>query len=127
MAREIEMGQAVFGNPTGDYGTPPFVDALVEGLLSEIDRVYWNVNHEQWNRHADPKIPGLEFRPYYWGDDETEADKPNLKFDFAEQEIRWYKHPGRGQSSSLEYTPAEWAEWYEQGLKIIGEADRDLY
>lgn len=125
MSEKPELGQLMFGNPTGDYGTKPFADALVDGLLNEIGRVFWNVNQKEWDRFEDPKIPGLTYHPYYWGDDETESKKPNLAFDFSPQEIRWYKHPGRGQSCTLEWTPTEWADWYEKALNLICKADID--
>lgn len=127
MATEIEIGQAVFGNPTGDFGTPEYVDALVSALLEEIGRVYWNENQEEWTGYQDPKMKGVEARSYYWGDDEKEAALPNLKFDFSEQEIRWYKHPGRGQSSSLEWDEKQWREWFDEALKVIRSNEKPLY
>lgn len=36
----------------------------------------------------------FSFKPYYWGDDEEESEKPNFKF--QDLEIRWYKYIGRG-------------------------------
>ena len=78
MSQEPELGQIAFGNPTGDYGTEEWQDALLDYLLEEIDRIYWNNNQEEWNRR-DPEFSGVEFRPYYWGDNEKEASKPNFK------------------------------------------------
>jgi len=123
MSKEPEIGQMAFGNPTGEYGTESFADALVNGLLDEIERVYWNVNQEEWNRPSDPKIPGLQCRAYDWSEDEKTVGLPNLKFDFSPQEIRWYKHPGRGQSCSLQWTAEEWKNWYDQALDVICKAD----
>jgi hypothetical protein len=119
MSIEPELGQMLNGNPTGDYGTEEWQDALMDYLLEEIDRVHWNKYQEQWCRDEDPKLSGVEFRPYYWGDDETEAALPNMKFDGLTQEIRWYKHPGRGQSCSLELTKDEWVDWFNKALIII--------
>ena len=127
MSDQPELGQIMFGNPTGAYGTEEWVDALVEALLYDIERVYWNQQQEQWNRYEDIKMEGVEFRPYYWGDNEEEAAKPNLKFDFSEQAIRWYKHPGRGQSSELKFTPEEWIEWFNKGMAVIRGNDKDLF
>lgn len=75
----VELGQYAFGNPWGDYPGPQLVDALVREILSEIDRVFWNKNQRHWDKREDPGIPGIEFRPYYWGDDEAIAALPNLK------------------------------------------------
>lgn len=67
MTTTLELGQMVFGNPWGEYECPHWVDALVRELLREIERVFWNKNQREWDRCEDPKIPGVEFRPYYWG------------------------------------------------------------
>jgi hypothetical protein len=45
---EPELGQAVFGNPTGIYELPEFAEALLKYLLDEIERIYWNVNQKKW-------------------------------------------------------------------------------
>lgn len=68
MSQQAEVGQMIFGNSCGPFGTTPAVDAFVEAILSEVERVFWNVNQRQWDRYEDPKIPGITFRPYYWGD-----------------------------------------------------------
>lgn len=120
-----ELGQAMFGNPTGWFEIPPFAEALILSFLDEIDRVFWNVNQKEWDRHEDPKIKGLVFRPYYWGGNEEEEEKPNLVFDFSPQEIRWYKHPGRGMSCTNAYSNQEWIDWYDKGMSIIRGADND--
>lgn len=125
MSIKKELGQIAFGNPTGDYGTPEFVDALIDYLLNEIERVYWNKYQQEWNREDDPMLKGVIFNSYYWGDDEKEANKPNLAFKGLKQEIRCYKHFGRGQLSSLEYTEKEWRVWFDEALKIIVNNDRD--
>jgi hypothetical protein len=115
----MELGQMIFGNPTGNFGTQNYQDALVLSLLEEIERVFWNRYQEEWNRYDDPKLVGVEFRPYYWGDNEEEAAKPNLKFATSPQEIRWYKHPGRSMSVTIDWTPDEWVKWYEDAYQLI--------
>lgn len=128
MSNEPELGQIVFGNPTGDYGTEDFADALIEALLCEIERVYWNKQQKRWDRHDKPMLAGVEFRPYWWGDEDSpEAEKPNLKFDFSPQEIRWYKYPGRGQSCTLQWNEREWRVWFDEALKVICDNDIDLF
>lgn len=127
MSKELELGQMAFGNPTGDFGTDEFVDALVEYLLNEVERVFWNKYQKEWSRYDDPGLEGVESHPYYWGEDEERAAKPNLKFDFSPQEIRWYKHPGRGQSCTVWWDEREWAEWFEKALEVIRKNDKDSF
>ncbi len=112
-----ELGQLAFGNPWGEHACPQWVDALVRELLREIERVYWNKNQCVWDRRADPRIPGVEFRPYYWGDDEVEQAKPNLKH--GEIEVRWYKHPMRSSSLNVEPRPEVILPWFDSVLAAI--------
>lgn len=124
MSKEPELGQMLFGNPTGNFGTSEWVDALIAYLLDEIERVHWNKYQKEWGRYEDPKLNGVTFNPYYWGDDEKEAEKPNLKFDSGSgQEIYWYKHPGRGQSSLIYFGKTEWINWFNAALEIIRKND----
>lgn len=121
----MELGQLIHGNPAGDYEMKEWQTALVMYLLDEIDRVYWNREQREWLRDQIDWT-GLHFRPYYWGDDETEAQKPNLVFDTTvEQEIRWYKHPGRGMTAQYHLTPEGWIAWFTDALTIIRSHDVD--
>lgn len=122
----VELGQLVFGNPMGNYETKNYQDALVLSLLDNMDRVFWNNHQRNWDRHESPAMTGVEFRSYYWGDKEDEANKPNLKFSFSDQEIRWYKHPGRGMTASLAWSADEWAQWYEKAYELINSNDTEL-
>lgn len=115
MADTLELGQMAFGNPPGDYLCPHWVDALVEEILTQMGRVYWNRNQKQWDRYTDPKIPGVEYRPYYWGDDEAEAALPNLKH--GNIEVRWYKHPGRGTTLNVEADPNRIIDWFNSAIE----------
>lgn len=120
-----ELGQLAFGNPWGEHACPAWVDALVRDLLNEIDRVFWNVNQREWDKFEDPKIPGIEFRPYYWGRDDAEAEKPNFKHAAivagapVEVEVRWYKHPMRSSSLNVLPDPAIMIPWFESALTAI--------
>jgi len=123
MSDQLELGQMAFGNPPGDYPCPEWVDALVAEILHEIHRVYWNNNQREWGMYEDPQIPGVEYRPYYWGDDEDDAAKPNLKH--GDIEVRWYKHPGRGTSLNVEPQPERMIAWFESAMACVRRADKD--
>lgn len=126
MSKQVELGQAVFGNPTGYYGTEDYADALIEALLSETERVFWNVNQRKWDRDEDPKIAGMEYRPYDWSDNPETTALPNLKFEHSDQEIRWYKYPHRGQSCTLDWNEKEWRVWFDKAMEIIRNGDKKL-
>lgn len=114
----MELGQAIFGNATGKYETERYVDVLIDGLLEEISRVYFNNNQKEWEKD-ELNFDGITFRPYYWGEDIKEKSLPNLTFDFSEQEIRWYKYPGRGQTCTLKWDEKKWVEWFNKAMFII--------
>lgn len=115
----MELGQMVFGNPVGRFECPEYVTALVKDLLDEISRVFWNREQRVWDQYEDPKIPGIIFHPYYWGDNEECASLPNFKQVSDEAEIRWYKHPGRGMSVNVDRTPRGWVKWYNDVKQTI--------
>jgi hypothetical protein len=123
---KVTMSQIAFGNKVGDWETEEWVDALIDYIVEEIDRVYWNLNQEEWNRQDDPKLKGLKYNPYYWGEDRRAKEKSNLKFKHSPQEIRWYKHIGVGQTSSIKMSNEEWIDWFNGALKIIRDNDKKL-
>lgn len=63
-----EVGQALFGNAYAAWECPKYVEAFVNHILREIERVYWNREQKRWEQEDDPRIPGIVFNPYWWGD-----------------------------------------------------------
>ncbi len=118
---EPEMGQAVFGTPYAEFATGDLGEACVRAVLDEIHRVFWNVHQKKWDEYTDPEIKGVIFRPYYWGEEETEALKPNLAAHGVE--VRWYKHPGRGETVATDMTPDGWSAWLSATLTSVRAAD----
>ena len=124
-----ELGQMVFGNPTGEFAVSAIGSAAVSALLDEVGRVFWNREQreislydagdaEAWNAYGT----GLEWHPYWWGDEESpEAGRPNLSFGLVG--VRWYKHPGRGESVDCEMSPDAWSGWLEAALEAVRSAD----
>lgn len=110
---EPELGQAIFGNPTGGYEMSDAGCKAFARLISAIEDI-----RPHWDCYEDPAVPGITFRGYYWGDDESKAALPNLVIDKVPHiEIRWYKHPGRGMSVNMVVSDAEWEAWLEIGLE----------
>ena len=113
-----ELGQALFGNPTGAYDTGNLGDACRLLVLRTIETAFWNHNQREWDWHEDPKVPGLTFRPYCWDEDSPEAALPNLQIDGDPVELRWYKRPGRGDTVNVDMTPAMWEAWVDKAMKL---------
>jgi hypothetical protein len=78
-----EVGQFCFGNKWGSHDAGDLGEACVQHLLAEIERVFWNVHQRQWDRCEDPKIPGVVFHPYYWGDCECGCDEADAEWEQA--------------------------------------------
>lgn len=101
----------------GTVTSPRFLEALLVGIRSEIDRVYWNVNQRRWRASGcecpvtDAGIDGLRWtQPVEWDDADCSGE-----FEFDGVVVSWYKHLGRGMSAagaSLE--PAEWVAWFDR-------------
>ena len=106
---------------TCDHKVSDFEAALIEYLLTELDRVYWNYNQHSLADREDWQLldvgEGFEFRRYYWGDNEQEASLPNLKF--SDVSVTWYKHPGRSMRTNATWTEAEWRTWFDAALRVI--------
>ena len=80
---------------------PRYIVALLKDLSSELERVQWNVNQEEYespfyNTGNSFRNDTFEVYAYYWGDDEDLIDRPNFRC--GDVEISWYKHLGRDDS-----------------------------
>ena len=119
-----ELGQAVFGNQWGEFEAENIGDAAIEHTLREIGRVFWNKNQREWDWHETPGLKGIRFQCYWWGDDDAqEASVPNLQIEGSDVEIRWYKHPGRGNTTSRKMSPDDWHHWLNLAMSVIREND----
>lgn len=124
---EPSLGQMAFGNAWSEFEMPRFARALFDGIIEEIRRVYWNREQREWEVHDDPKIDGVTYRPYWWGDENApEVEMPNFVFDARpDVEIRWYKWPGRGMNCNVTMTADEWVAWFDACFAAIRAADKD--
>ena len=113
-----EIGQAFFGNPTGEFEVPPYACSLLSGVLSHLDRVFWIVYQRVRPDDEACSVGGLVYRPYCW-DDGPDAELPNLQLTGDLVEVRWYKHPGRGQTVNVEMTPGQWAAWHDRLVRAL--------
>ena len=122
-----EVGQLLFGNPMGEFEMPPYACSMLHGLLQQFDRIYWNEHQREWNRDAHVMLGSVYFRPYYWGDDDAESDLPNFGITGDPVGIRWYKHPGRGQTANVELTPRQWAAWHDRVYRALSQHEYERW
>lgn len=45
-----ELDQIMYGNFYEQYEVPEYVVALLQKILDEINRIYWNHNREVWDK-----------------------------------------------------------------------------
>ena len=124
-----EIGQAIFGNPTGSFALSQIGEAVFQCIWERLKVYYCNKNQREMDFYGndDPQIPGLIVLPYHWGDCDCDENKPHKEgclkvapnFVFDGIEIRWYKYPGRGMSCNQNLTPQQWSNWLEKILKTI--------
>lgn len=113
------------GDVFGEYAAPVFVEAILDNLHLEIERVFWNREQREWDRSEDPRIPDLEFRPYYLGEEPEEQAKPNLSV--GPVELRWYKHYKRGLSVNVDWDANRWSEWHMQARRSLSAEDARVF
>ena len=97
-----ELGNLLFGNSRGNY---PIEDRR------QWEDVFWKYFEDYFDYHGyymkekeDPEHTtergGYEndvflIEPYFWGEDEEIAEKPNFVFKHTGIEVQWYKYPFR--------------------------------
>lgn len=102
-----ELGQMAFGHPFQEHAVPEIMDAVLNAIREEYDRVYWNANQKECPSpfgNSGPagnlKTEVFEVCAYDWGDEPQ-------PFNFAWRDLRisWYKYCGRGASANMEISP----------------------
>ena len=108
------------------------VQAVLNRIRNEMDRLYWNKNQREMNSPFDNtgasyENPVFSVRAFSWSDDEEESRKPN--FQYGDFTVNWYKHVGRGTcvTSKTEITAEFLAKMledcFEAMRKDFGETD----
>lgn len=123
---EPELGQAVFGAPWQAVAMPEYIEAMLNMISAEMERVEWNRTQQTFdspmsNSGSQYETAVFKARAYYWGEDESLAALPN--FEWRDVKISWYKYCGRGSSMSREVPPAEAAQMLDECLASIRARD----
>ena len=126
---EPELGQAIFGCPTSQYQCPEFIEAGLNYLAEEIERVEWNNTQKEYeaptaNNGEEYKTDVFEMRAYEWGEDETQQQLPNFKC--GNFEVRWYKYCGRGMSMNRKIDANKFFKLVDKCLKSVRKKERPL-
>ena len=106
---DMELGNMVFGNSRGTYVIER--ESVYEAAFMEFLKRNGFSCRGAYNDEYDVfENDTFVVRPYYWGDDEDEAEKPNFKYKPDGFEIRWYKYPMRDAYSNQDVSVAEFAQ-----------------
>lgn len=108
----------IFGQPHKEHATSNLVEAALQRISYELDRVMWNVNQEQYsspfsNTGNSFKCETFEVEAYSWND---EVEQP-YNFKWRGVEISWYKYLGRGMSANMDIPPALVSEMLDACIK----------
>jgi hypothetical protein len=103
-----EIGQMIFGQPYKPFPVPEIMDAALEAIRHELQRVLWNLRQRQGgdpfgNEGASFRCEAFTVCSYSWNDDL--AQPYNFKHAKSGTLISWYKYSGRGASADREITP----------------------
>lgn len=119
-----ELGQALFGQPTGEFEMPEWVQSMFDGIYNEVERVYWNTRQSEFHDYESADFGKVHFRPYSWGDEDA---GPNFWHDDNPQRVRWYKHPGRGMSCEVLYDVNAWIDWHDMVMGELRRVDNEHF
>jgi len=116
---EPEIGQYMFGQPYKEYQCSALLEAALSSINSELCRVMWNINQEEYNspfynNGNSFECPVFEIKAYSWSDDEQPYN-----FKYKDIEISWYKHLGRGMSIGKQITNDEIAKMLDDCLEYL--------
>jgi hypothetical protein len=118
---------------------PRYASALIDDLLTEYERVYWNAlqqglqllggnwySSEALTRDDTPilEVPGLIIRSVWWGSElDPRAHLPILEYDgiriLWSNVLGWHSPDGNG------WGPNEWTAWFNTTLTAITKSDVD--
>lgn len=125
---EPELGQFAFGQPFKQYEAPDWLEAFLNAIRAELDRVMWNNNQEEYsspfsNSGNKFKNGVFEAIAYSWDDS---VEQP-FNFKWKDFEVSWYKYMGRGMSMNRAITPDEGVEMLNECLVSVRAMDKELY
>jgi hypothetical protein len=142
---EPELGQFAHGCPYNEFAAPEFIEAGLNHLATEIERVEWNVRQEEYrapvaNTGDEYETPDFKLRAYYWGDctcgaEDSEIEKPHAaecgvslpNFKCGDFEVRWYKWLGRGMSMIRQIDANEFFQLIDKCVESVRRKENEHY
>lgn len=120
-----ELGQAAFGQPFHEIAAGAYIEAALNAIRHDLDRVMWNREQKEYdspfgNTGNSFSNDTFEAIAYSWSDDEQ-------PYNFAWRDVRisWYKYLGRGMSMNRAVTPDEAAGMLDDCLASLRAFDEE--
>jgi len=122
---EPELGQMVFGQPFKTYGCSNLLNAALENISEEWERVMWNINQKEMpnpfcNTGSKWKCTEFEVNAYDWNDDNEQL----YNFKWKDIEVSWYKYLGRGMSCNKNLSSKKISDMLNACLKALIELEK---
>lgn len=109
----MELGNLIFGNSRGEYPVErgEWQDRFAE-FLDNIgcDRYGYFGIIPNANERGGITTDKFIIRPYYWGESDAEAEKPNFEYLPNGYKLDWYKYPLRDAYANQDITYEEFDE-----------------
>lgn len=131
----LELGNIGFNTNTNQcYICPEYIIALLEYVENKLDRVMWNINHEEYDSPFDNtansfKLNNFEIQAYSWDDEvqqeynfiyKTDKSKSNL----PDIKISWYKYLGRDTTINQEIDSDVFIGIYDDIMEQLREFEK---
>jgi len=120
--KDLELGQMLFGfhNPTEEYSVPreKWMGGPFQILIAAITE---KTGEKDYGYTPHFSNDFFTMRPYYWGDEEDEMDKPNFEIPSENFRLTWYKYPFRSSYASEKLTPKRWNDLVQKCIKSLEE------
>ena len=115
----MELGNAFFGNSRGEFSIPRFVgyEDQLNRLLAAFEAVLSPLGRVTLSEEFENEV--FSVKPYYWGDDEAEANKPNFHFKPSGYELKWYKYPLRDSYQSIELSVEDFGKMIDKCVESL--------
>lgn len=105
---EPELGQAMFGQPSQEWGVPRIWEAALRAVGDELCRVMGNIHQAEYaspfgNTEVKFECSAFTAEAYDWDEDREQP----FNFKWADVRISWYKYLGRGMSANRKLSADE--------------------
>jgi len=115
-----EIGQLCWGQPWQEHIASPLLIAALRGIQSELDRVMWNRNQEEYESpfaNTGNRFECEVFKAHAYSWDETVEQEFN--FSWRDFRVSWYKYLGRGTSTNRPISNDEIEQMLEECLASL--------